>query len=150
MTTFYSIIKDIIRTEEFRKMKNYKHHIKGNLFEHSLKVAFLCYKYHKKKGMKISIEEFVRGALLHDYYLYDLHGDGKKHRFHWFKHPRLALENALKKYPDLTKTQQDMILHHMFPLTLVPPKTKAGWLVCYYDKVAAVNDRFRKRKKTYK
>lgn len=145
--TFYSIVKDIIRTDEFKAMRKTKHHVNGNLFAHSLKVAYLCFKHHKRKKLKIDLNEFVQGALLHDYYLYDLHGDGKKHRFHWFKHPRIALKNALQKYPNLTKTQQDMILHHMFPLTLVPPKTKAGWLVCYYDKVAAVSDRLKKKKK---
>ena len=144
--TFYSIVSDIIHTEEFKKMREYKHHIKGNLFSHSLKVAYLCYKHHKRKNMKIDISEFVRGALLHDYYLYNLH-DGNRHKFHWFKHPKIALRNALEKYPDLTKTQQDMILHHMFPITLNPPKTKAGWLVCYYDKVVAINDRFKKMPK---
>ncbi|MBQ7307228.1 MAG: HD domain-containing protein [Clostridia bacterium] len=142
--SFYQIVKDIIRTEEFKQMKNYQHHIKGNLFNHSLKVAYLCYKHHKKKKLKIDIVEFVQAALLHDYYLYNLHGDNQKHRFHWFKHPRIALNNAIKKYP-LTKTQQDMILHHMFPVTIIPPKTKEGWLICYYDKVAAVHDRFGKR-----
>lgn len=147
-TTFYSLVKDIIKTPEFKQMKNFKHHIRGNLFTHSLRVAYLCYKHHIKHKMKIDIKEFVQGALLHDYYLYNLHGDDKKHKFHWFKHPRVALNNALEKYPNLTKTQQDMILHHMFPTTLVPPKTKAGWLVCYYDKVAAVTDRIKKKKKT--
>lgn len=144
--SFYSIVKDIIKTDEFRKMRTYKHHVNGNLMEHSLKVAYLCYMHHKRKKMKIDIEEFVQGALLHDYYLYNLHGGDKKYRFHWFKHPRIALNNALEKYPNLTKTQQDMILHHMFPLTFVPPKTKAGWLVCYYDKISAINDRLKKRK----
>lgn len=28
----------------------------------------------------------------------------------------------------------------MFPLTPIPPQTKAGWLLCFYDKVAAVSD----------
>lgn len=145
--SFYLIVKDIIRTDEFREMKTYQHHVKGNLFSHSLKVAYLCFKHHRRKKMKIDIAEFVQGALLHDYYLYNLHGDGKKHRFHWFKHPKIALKNAMNKYPNLTKMQQDMILHHMFPLTIIPPRTKAGWLVCYYDKVAAFQDRFKKRKK---
>lgn len=145
--SFFSLVKDIITTDEFQKMKTYKHHVNCNLFRHSLRVAYLCYKHHIKHKMKIDIKEFVQGALLHDYYLYDLHGDNRKHKFHWFKHPRIALNRALEKYPDLTKTQQDMILRHMFPITPIPPRTKAGWIVCHYDKVAAVNDRYRKRKK---
>ena len=139
---FIILIRDIIHSEEFREMKKYKHHIKGNLFEHSVKVAYLCYKHHKRFGLKTDLSELVRGALLHDYYLYDLHGGNLPHRLHWFRHPKAALENALKKYPSLTSAQKDMIKHHMFPLTPCPPKTKAGWLICFYDKIAAVNDRF--------
>jgi uncharacterized protein len=143
---FISLVQDILHSEEFKKMKKYKHHVNGNLYEHSLKVAYLCFKHHRRFGLKIDIADFVRGALLHDYYLYDLHGDDVKHRFHWFKHPKKALERATEKYPTLTREQIDMIKHHMFPLTLIPPKTKAGWLVCFYDKVAAISDRFNKKK----
>ena len=139
---FLSLVRDIIRSDEFRSMKQYKHHVKCSLYDHSVKVAYLCYKHHLRFGMKTDIADFVRGAILHDYYLYDLHGDGASHRFHWFKHPKAALQKALEKYPCLTYTQRDMIVHHMFPLTLMPPKTAEGWLVCLYDKIAAVSDRF--------
>ena len=141
---FNEIAHDILNSNEFLKMKSYKVHVKGSLYDHSVKVAYLCFKHHKRFKMKMDVSELVRGALLHDYYLYDLHGGDKKYRFHWFKHPTKALEMATEKYPMLTKTQRDMIKNHMFPLTLIPPKTKAGWLVCFYDKVAAITDRLGK------
>ena len=147
---FVTIIRDMIHSDEFKRMKTNKHHVNGTLFGHTVKVAYLCYKHHIRNKMKIDLSEFVRGALLHDYYLYDLHGDGEKHRFHWLRHPSVALENAKRDYPLLTKTQCDMIKHHMFPLTFIPPHTKAGWLVCFYDKVAAISDRFGKNKKFQK
>lgn len=140
------MIRDVIHSSEYCAMKNYKHHIKGSVFDHSVKVAFLCYKHHKRFGTKINLEEFVRGALLHDYYLYDWHDKSSPHKFHGFTHPRCALNNALEKYPDLTETEQDMILRHMFPLTPIPPHTKAGWLLCFYDKAAAVSDYFGENK----
>lgn len=143
---FYHLIKNIISSEEYKGMKNNKHHIKGNVFDHSVKVAYLCYKHHKKYQTEISLEELIRGALLHDYYLYDWHDRKPEYRFHGVMHPKRALENALKKYPDLTETEKDMISRHMFPLTIIPPKTKAGWIVCFYDKVAAINDYFGKNK----
>ena len=59
---------------------------------------------------------------------------------HGFKHPKRALKNAMDKYPDLTDNEKDMIGRHMFPLTILPPKTRAGWILCFYDKVAAVSD----------
>lgn len=135
---FYGLIRDIIASEEYIGMKRYKHHVKGSVYDHSIKVAYLCYKHHKRFGTKTPLREFVRGALLHDYYLYDWHD--KEHKFHGFTHPRRALENALAKYPDLTHRERDMIRRHMFPLTPIPPRTKAGWLICFYDKVAAVSD----------
>ena len=143
---FYRIIRDIIRSEEYDSMKNYRHHIKGSVYDHSVKVAYLRYRHHKRFGTKTDLEKFIRGALLHDYYLYDWHDRNPAHRFHGFTHPKCALENALVRYPDLTGTERDMILHHMFPLTPAPPRTKAGWLLCFYDKAAALSDYFGENK----
>ena len=139
---FVLLVRDILRSEEFRRMKGHRHHVRGTVYDHSVKVAYLCYRHHKRFGMKCDLRELVRGALLHDYFLYDLHGGARTHRLHWFKHPGCALRNAEKKYPTLTAMQRDMIKHHMFPLTLMPPATAGGWLVCLYDKVAAFSDRF--------
>ncbi len=126
-------------------MKSYRHHIKGNLYDHSVKVAYLCYWHHKTHRMSIDLAEFVRGALLHDYYLYDRQ-DGNRYRFHWFLHPRRALANAKRHYPGLTDAQKDMIGRHMFPVTPLPPRTRCGWLISYYDKVAALSDLLGRRR----
>ncbi len=137
---FTQLIHDVIHSEEYRKTKHQRHHIRSNVFDHSIKVAYLCYRHHKRFGTKISLSELIRGALLHDYYLYDRKSKQKTHRFHGFTHPGHALSNALKKYPNLSRTEKDMIARHMFPLTPIPPKTKGGWLICFYDKIAAISD----------
>ena len=143
---FYLMIRDIVSTREFRGMKNYQHHVRGSVYDHSCKVAYLCYRHLKKFGSRTDVRELVRGALLHDFYLYDWHEMKKGNRLHLFTHPRRSLENALSRYPELTPRQRDMIRHHMFPITPVPPHTKAGWLVCFYDKVAAFGDYFGENK----
>ena len=143
---FYQLIRDVIKTEEFVGMKGCKHHVKGSVYDHSIKVAYLCYKHHKRHRMGIDLCEFVIGALLHDFYLYDWHDRLPAHRMHIFTHQKCSLENALRRYPDLTAAQQDMIGRHMFPLVPLPPKTKAGWLICYYDKLAALSDYFGENK----
>ena len=143
---FYTVIRDIVKSEAFLKMKQYRHHVKSNAYRHSLRVAYLCYRHHKRHGAPLSLQEFVRGALLHDYYLYDWHDRKKGTRLHLFTHPRAALANAKRDYPTLSNAQYDMIRHHMFPITLCPPHTRAGWLICYYDKVAALHDYFGKNK----
>lgn len=144
---FYDLISDIIRSDEFRQMKHHRHHVKSNARDHSIKVAFLCYQYHKKFSPDINLREFVRGALLHDYYLYDWHDRTPDTRFHLVAHPHRAWRNVVHHYPDLTRIQRDMILHHMFPLTPIPPTTKAGWALWFYDKVAAISD-YKGRKKS--
>ena len=138
---------EIIRTEEYRRMKQYRHHIKGSVYDHSLKVAYLCDRHHRRFKMKTTRRELLRGALLHDYYLYDWHDiRGARRYLHGFVHAGRALENALARYPDLTPIEQDMILRHMFPLIPIPPKTAAGWLLCFYDKVATLSDYFGENK----
>lgn len=141
---FVELIQDIITSEEFCKMKNYKHHLHGSTYEHSISVAYLCYQHCKRTKRNVNIKELIRGALLHDYFLYDRHDksrDGYVNGLvHGFTHPKRALINAINHYPDLTRTEQDIIKRHMFPLTPVPPGTRCGWLVCFYDKVAAIRE----------
>ncbi|MBQ7364110.1 MAG: phosphohydrolase [Clostridia bacterium] len=140
---FVRLVRGIIRSEAFQQMKCYRHHLRGSVYDHSVKVAYLCYRHYKRCRMTGDLMTLLRGALLHDYYLYDLHSERRKHRFHWFFHPRYALDNARRDYPSLNDTERDMISRHMFPLTLRPPATKEGWLVSFYDKVAAVSDCFK-------
>ncbi len=78
LAEFRRIIREVVRTPEFAAMKQTNHHIRSNLYDHSLKVAFLCYLHHKRHRMSGDVTELVRGALLHDYYLYDPH-DGERH-----------------------------------------------------------------------
>ena len=142
---FYNLIIKIISTPEYQTMKNHRHHIKTNTYSHSIKVAYLCYKFHKKFNMKINLTSLIRGALLHDYYLYDWHIKTKDTKWHGFKHPKRAYNNAIRDYANINKIEKDIILHHMFPLTIIPPKTKEGWIVCIMDKIAAISD-YLKRK----
>ncbi len=137
---FEELIRRIVSSEDYTALKHARHHLRSNVYDHSVKVAYFCYRHHKRHGTKLALEELIRGALLHDYYLYDRRKKERAHRFHGITHPRYALINAARKYPDLSHTETDMIRRHMFPLTLIPPKTKGGWLICLYDKLAAISD----------
>ncbi len=77
------------------------------------------------------------GALLHDYFLYDWHVPNAETRLHGLRHPRRALQNAREDFA-LTPLEADIILRHMFPLTLVPPACPEGWAVCMADKLCAL------------
>ena len=136
---FKEVIHSVTESREYRSMKQFRHHIGSTAYRHSIKVAYLCYLHCEKHGKNCRNTELLRGALLHDFYLYDCHAKGARLR-HCTKHPRIALENAQKIYPDLSETERDIIKHHMFPVTPVPPHTREGWIVCMYDKVATISD----------
>ena len=144
---FLGITRDILTSPEFLAMKAVRSHVNGTLYYHSAKVAYLCYRHYKRKGVDTAtLTEVTRAALLHDYYLYDRHKKGAHIKHHWRRHSRIALRNAGRDYPGLTKRQCDMIAHHMFPVTLRPPRYRAGWMLCLFDKLAAMDDRFGKKR----
>lgn len=85
-----------------------------------------------------------RGALLHDYFLYDWHNQLTPHHLHGFFHPGVALRNASMDV-ELTPIEHDIIKKHMFPLTLVPPKYLESWIVCWIDKKCSTRETLQRR-----
>ena len=67
---------DILGSEQFLKLKSFIQHGNVTVYEHSIHVALCAIKLNKKLGIKGREREIVRGALLHDYFLYDWH-DGE-------------------------------------------------------------------------
>lgn len=145
---FIKIIRPIVKHSNFKMMKKHKHHKELSTYYHSIKVAYLSYLFVKKHSIKVELNTLVRGAILHDYYLYDWHIKDKKHNFHGLKHPKFAYENAIKDFKTLNNKEKDIILHHMFPLTIMPPKSKEAWIVCYCDKKASISDYLYKKRKS--
>ena len=149
MKEFLRLIRPIVKKDNFIKQKNFIHHGNINVYDHVLKVAYISYLKAKKKK-HVDIKSVVVGALLHDYYLYDWHEKEKWHRLHGLKHPKIAYKNACRDYPEyMNKTIKDIILHHMFPLTIIPPLTKEGRIVSNSDKKATYTD-YKKKKTTSK
>lgn len=140
---FKKVVIEIVDNESFRKMRQIKQHRFTNCYEHSINVATRCFIFAKKKNMKVDLYSLIRGALLHDFYLYDWREDKIKHKFHTYTHPRVSLENATKEFGELNKIEKDIILSHMWPLTFFKfPKYKESFLVCFSDKVCAFKEFF--------
>ncbi|MBQ9157244.1 MAG: HD domain-containing protein [Eubacterium sp.] len=117
--------------------KNYMQHGSISVYAHSVNVACTCLMISRKLPLAMDERSLVRGALLHDYFLYDWHDPDPSHRLHGFYHPGKALNNALKDF-QLNDIEKDMIVKHMFPLTLVPPKYRESILICIADKLCAL------------
>lgn len=129
--------KDILASERMKEEKNYLQHGSVSVFEHSVNVACTCVMLSHRLSIAVNERAVVRGALLHDYFLYDWHDPDPSHRLHGFSHPRTALTNAARDF-SLNDIEKDMILKHMFPLTLMPPRYRESVLICIADKLCAV------------
>ena len=109
-------------------------HGSTTVYEHSVGVAGASLKLAEFFHIKVNEKALVKGALLHDYFLYDWHEKRKGH-------PGTALKNAEKEY-ELGDIERNIISRHMFPLTVVPPMCREAWLVCLADKYCAVKETF--------
>lgn len=130
---------DILFSEGMQSQKNYMQHGNISVYRHCIRVTCLCIYIAALFHLNIDKETLIRGALLHDYFLYDWHVADKSHRLHGFIHARRAMENANRDFT-LNKVEQDMILKHMFPLNVKPPKYKESVILCIADKLCALQE----------
>ena len=98
-------------------------HGKVSVYAHCVSVADTACVLAETLHLRVNERALIRGALLHDYFLYDWHNQDNGHRLHGFSHPYTSLKNAKRDY-SITKREADIIVKHMFPLTIVPPQTK--------------------------
>ena len=130
---YMECVYDILSSRPFKQMDQYIQHGSTTTMEHCLSVSYVSYNICRR--FSLDYRSAARGGLLHDLFLYDWHTHCQEtgERFHGLTHPRAALKNA-NKYFDLNRVEQDIILKHMWPLTVVPPKTMEGFVVMYADK----------------
>ena len=79
----------------------------------------------------------VRGALLHDYFLYNWREHNGDHKLHGFYHARKAMENAERDF-GLNPIEANIIHRHMFPLNPTPPKYRESVVVTCADKILSL------------
>lgn len=146
---YYEAIQDICEHEEFLKLKNYFHH-NSSIYHHVHDVAHLSYRI--CKFLKLDHRSAARGALLHDFFLYDWRNhdvpDLPRKKYHGIEHPMIAFDNAIK-YFSINDIEEDIIKKHMWPLTFVPPKYKESFIVTFADKYLSSKEfisEFKKRR----
>ena len=137
--TVYNYGKDILAFPRMQSEKNFRQHGKYSVYDHSLNVAVFCVKMAEKHGKNIDMRSLVRGALLHDYFLYDWHIADKSHRFHGITHPNTASRNAQRDFY-LNSKEINMIRSHMFPLYFVLPHFRESFILCIADKICAAEE----------
>ncbi len=127
----------LARCVPLTQMAAFRQHGQTNCLQHSVAVAYHSFALACRLGIDCNYSALLRGALLHDFFLYDWHTPASGHGLHAFTHPRRALENA-RRYCRLGKREENIILRHMFPLTPIPPRYREGVLVCLADKLCSI------------
>ena len=135
---FYQLIREFRTNAQIQEMKNYIQHGNTNTYVHCMVVAYYSYCLALLLPIKFDIKSTVRGAVLHDFYLYDWHIPDKSHKLHGYVHPGFALANA-RKYFTLNPIEENIIEQHMWPLTLRKiPRCREALLVCLVDKYCSL------------
>lgn len=133
-------IGDLLDDGDVQRMRDFVQHGDTSTFAHAMLVTYVSYLLCVRLGLRADLRQLARGALLHDFYLYDWHDPNRERRLHGFTHPRTALKNAAERF-ELTSLERQIILCHMWPLTLRHmPTCKESLIVCLADKYCALRE----------
>lgn len=135
---FKSILTPIINNETVQEMKNYRQHYETSCYDHCLQAAYYCYLICKKYNL--DYKSATRAAMLHDLFLYDWRvRQPDRKGLHAFTHGKTACDNACKLF-DLNEKEKDIILKHMWPVTIAFPKSFEGFILTFVDKYCAMSE----------
>ncbi len=135
---------DILRSSNMQKTKSFVQHGSVSCFHHSLSVACMSLWIAEKLSISYDQRSLIRGALLHDYYLYDWHIKEEARPLHGFAHAGIALQNAQRDF-NINEIESNVIARHMFPLNWRPPTRRESVIVCLADKLCAIREIFSHR-----
>lgn len=134
---YYHFVKDLLENDVVCEMKNFRHHYSTTCYQHCINVSYYNYIVCRKLGL--DAKKAARAGILHDLYLYDWRDQPRRkgQKPHGMRHPQIALENAKSNF-DLSEREEDIIVKHMWPLTLKLPKYAESYVIVVTDKCAAV------------
>lgn len=137
---FQMIIKELINNKTVKEMKNYKQHYETTCFDHCYTAAYYCFLICKK--YHLDYKSATRAAMLHDLFLYDWRvRQPDRKGLHAFTHGKIACENACQLF-DLNEKEKDIIIKHMWPVTIQFPKSIEGFILTLVDKYCALSETF--------
>ncbi len=138
---------DILESPNFQSTREHIQHGTVTVNAHCINVAKHSLLLADKLKIRVKRRELIRGALLHDYFLYDWHDKDHINPFklHGFFHPGRALKNATRDF-ELTEREKDIIRKHMWPMTIIPPMCREAWIVTAADKWVSLLETLRIQK----
>jgi uncharacterized protein len=135
LAEYEKCVGDMVSHDKVLSMDTFIQHGNVTCFEHCITVSYYSYRICRRLGL--DYRSAARGALLHDFFLYDWHTEKTEDGLHGFTHPHTALMNA-KCHFKLNEVEEDIIVKHMWPLTLNVPKFRESFVVTMVDKICAI------------
>lgn len=131
---YYSCVRDLLACGDVMSLNEFSHHIGTSRLQHSLNVSYynfkLCRLFH------LDARAAARAGLLHDLFFYDRKTHKRIRNGHCAEHANIALYNASMLFP-ISELEGDMILNHMFPMTLRLPRHAETYVITLVDKFCA-------------
>lgn len=139
---FHDCTEDLFASRNVQRMDVFIQHADVSCLEHCVSVALMSLWVSGKLGLSVDRRSMVRGALLHDFFLYDWHEKSDRKGLHGFTHSKTALHNAQLEFR-LNDREKDIIVKHMWPLTPVPPRCREALIVGFSDKLCSLLETLR-------
>ena len=139
-TKFRALVRGWADDPQVLKMRGYIQHGNVTTYAHCMRVAMTSFWLNRHLCLHGDEVSLVRGALLHDFYLYDWHHCADLPGLHGFEHPARALKKAEEFFP-LNDKERNIIASHMWPLTLTKiPRCREAAIVCLADKLCSLQE----------
>ena len=84
MNSVLYCVHNLSQKSHLRRMEKFTQHGDTSCLLHTIAVAYYSIKIAEFFGIKYKKRDLIRGALLHDYFLYDWHDGEKERRIHGF------------------------------------------------------------------
>lgn len=127
-------VASFLSHQDVRSMQGFRHHDRTAL-THSIAVSTTAYAIARR--LRMDSRSVARGALLHDFFLYDRRAERTEH--HLKNHARIALQNANARF-DLNPIEKDIILCHMWPIGRPFYSYRESLLVSLVDKAVSARE----------
>lgn len=136
-----AVADELEATGRLSECRGFMQHGEFSVYDHVVHVALESLRLVDRYGWRVRRAELLRGALLHDYFLYDWHEPQPNDPLgiSGYTHPWTALRNAERDF-ELTACERNVIVRHMWPLTPIPPTCREGWVVTLADKICALRE----------
>ncbi len=143
---YLGYIHDLINDQTL-SLEQFVHHHHTTRLRHCLNVSYRNYKI--CRFFKLDARSAARAGLLHDFFFYDRcnYDKANEGKGHLRAHPEIANKNASSTFK-ITPKESDIILKHMWPITLKLPQCKESVVIIFVDKYCALLEAFRLKLKS--